>query len=56
MLPEAATLRATKCSIESTYSDLPCYLKVNRNKPPLVNRPCKCKKGKDRSPGVHSRN
>ena len=33
------TLRATKYSIESTYSDLPCYLKVNRDKLPLINRP-----------------
>ena len=42
------TLRATKYSIESTYSDLPCYLKVNRGKLELINRPWKCKKGKDR--------
>ena len=33
------TLRATKYSIESTYSDLPCYLKVNRDKLSLINRP-----------------
>ena len=50
------TLRATKYSIESTYSDLPCDLKVNRGKLALINRPWKCKKGKDRrSPLVHSR-
>ena len=42
------TLRATKYSIESTYSDLPCDLKVNRGKLALINRPWKCKKGKDR--------
>ena len=40
------TLRATKYSIESTYSDLPCYLKVNRDKLPLINRPWKCKREK----------
>ena len=33
------TLRATKYSIESTYSDLPYYLKVNRDKLPLINHP-----------------
>ena len=50
------TLRATKYSIESTYSDLSCYLKVNRGKLPLINHPWKCQKGKDRlSPLVHSR-
>ena len=38
------TLRATKYSIESTYSDLPCDLKVNRGKLALINRPWKCKK------------
>ena len=48
------TLRATKYSIESTYSDFPCDLKVNRSKLALINRPWKCKKGKDR-PLVHSR-
>ena len=36
--------------------DLPCYTKVNRGKPAFINRPRKCKKGKDRwSPLVHSR-
>ena len=50
------TLRATKYSIESTYSDLPCYLKVRRGKLALTNRPWKCKTGKDRrSLLVHSR-
>ena len=50
------TLRATKYSIESTYSDLPCYFKVNSGKLALINRPQKCKKGKDRrSLLVHSR-
>ena len=49
------TLRATKYSIESTYSDLPCYLKANRVKLALINRPWKNKKGKDRRlPSVHS--
>ena len=43
--------------LKSTYSDLPCYLKVARGKLPLINRPWKCKKGKDRRlPLVHSRN
>jgi len=42
------TLRTTKYSIESTYSDLPCNLKVNRGKLALINRPWKYKKGKDR--------
>ena len=52
----AQTLRVTKYSIESTYSDLPCDLKVNRGKLALINRPWKCKKRKDRrSPLVHSR-
>ena len=55
--PTTQTLRATKYSIKSTYSDLPCYLKVARGKLPLINRPWKCKKGKDRRlPLVHSRN
>ena len=55
--PSTQTLRATKYSIKSTYSDLPCYLKVARGKLPLINRPWKCKKGKDRRlPLVHSRN
>ena len=50
------TLRATKYSIDSTYSDLPSDLKVNRSRLALINRPWKCKKGKDRrSPLVHSR-
>ena len=42
------TLRATAYSSESTYSDLPCDLKVNRGKFALINRPWKCKKGKGR--------
>ena len=46
----------SKSSIESTYSDLPCDLKVNRGKLALINRPWKCKKGNDRrSPLAHSR-
>ena len=50
------TLRATKYSMESTYSDLPCDLKVNRSKLALINRLSECKKGNDRrSPLVHSR-
>ena len=49
------TLIATKYSIKTTYNDLPCYLKVGRGKLALINRPRKCKKGKDRrSPLVHS--
>ena len=45
-----------KWSIESTYSDLPYNLKVNRGKLALINRPWKCKTGKDRrTPLVHSR-
>ena len=32
------TLRTTKNSIESTYSDLPCDLKVTRGKLALINR------------------
>ena len=50
------TIRATKYPIESTYSDLPCDLKINKGKRALINRPRKCKKEKDgRSPPVHSR-
>ena len=46
---------AGKYSIESTYSDFPCDLKVNRGRFALLNRPWKCKKGKDRrSRLVHS--
>ena len=43
IISNKTSLRATKCSIESTYSDLPCYLKVNRDKLPLINRPWMCK-------------
>ena len=53
------TLRTTKYSIESTYSDLPCDLKVNGGKLALINRPWKRKTGKDRLSSlvtlVHSR-
>ena len=50
------TLRATKYSIESTYSVFPCDLQVNRGKLALINDPFKCKKGTDRrSALVHSR-
>ena len=51
------TLRAsTEYSIESTYSDFPFHLKVNRYKLALLNPPWKCKEGKGRrSPLVHSR-
>ena len=50
------TLRATKYSIESTYSDLPCYLKVSRSKLALINCPWKFKmRNERRSPLVHSR-
>ena len=31
-------LRATKYSIESTYSDLPCHLKVNRGNVPVKSK------------------
>ena len=49
-------LRATKHLIESTYSDLPCDLKVKSGKLALINRPWKCKNGEGRrSPLVHSR-
>ena len=41
-------IRATKYSVESTYSDLPCNLKVKRGKFAMINCPWKCKKGKDR--------
>ena len=54
--PHKLSEPATKYSIESTYIDLPCDLKVNRGKLALINRPWKCKKGKSpRSPLVHSR-
>ena len=41
------TLKTSKHSIEFTYSDLPCHLKVNRDKLALINRRWKCKKAKD---------
>ena len=48
--------RTTKYSIETTYSDLHYNLKVNRGKLALINRPWKCKTGKDRrTPLVNSR-
>ena len=42
------TLRASKYSIESTCSDLPCYFKVNSGKLALITRPQKCKKKKEK--------
>ena len=33
------TVRASEYSIESTYSDFPCHLKLNRNKIAFINRP-----------------
>ena len=38
--------KTSKYSIEFTYSDFPCHLKVNREKLALINRRWKCKKGK----------
>jgi len=38
------TLPTSKYSIEFTYSDSPCDLKGNRDKPALNNRRWKCKK------------
>ena len=35
----------SKNSIESTYSNFPCHLKVNKDKLALINRLWKCKKG-----------
>ena len=39
------TLTTLKNSIEFTYSNFPCHLKVTRDKPALINRLWKCKKG-----------
>ena len=39
------TLTTSKNSIEFTYSNFPCHLKVNRDKLALINRLWKCKKG-----------
>ena len=39
------TLTTLKNSIEFTYSNFPCHLKVNRDKLALINRLWKCKKG-----------
>ena len=36
------TLRTAKYSIESTYNDSPCHLKVDRDKPALINLRLKC--------------
>ena len=33
-------------TIELTYSDFPCHLKVNRDENALISRRWKCKKGK----------
>ena len=38
-------LTTSKIIIEFTYGDFPCHLKMNRNKPALINRRSKCKKG-----------
>ena len=40
------TLTASKYSIEFTYSNFPCHLKVNRDKLALINHLWKCKKGR----------
>ena len=40
------TLPTSKNSIEFTYSNFPCHLKVNRDKLVLINRLWKCKKGR----------
>ena len=40
------TLTISKYSIEFTYSDFPCHLKVNRAKLSLINRRWKCNKDK----------
>ena len=40
------TFTTSKNSIEFTHSDFPCHLKVNRDKPVLINRLWKRKKGK----------
>ena len=39
------TLTTSKNSIEFTYSNFPCHLKVIRDKLALINRLWKCKKG-----------
>ena len=39
------TLTTSKNSIEFTYSNFSCHLKVNRDKLALIDRLCKCKKG-----------
>ena len=39
------TLTTSKNSIEFTYSNFPCHLKVNRDILALINRLWKCKKG-----------
>jgi len=50
------TLTTSKNSIEFTYSDFPCHLKVNTDKLALINRLWKCKKGERwRLPLIHSR-
>ena len=40
------TLTISKYSIEFTYSDLPCHLKVNKDKLALINHQWKFNKGK----------
>ena len=39
------TLTTSKNSIEFTYNNFLCHLKVNRDKLALINRLWKCKKG-----------
>ena len=39
------TLTTSKNSIQFTYSNFRCHLKVNRDKLALINRLWKCKKG-----------
>ena len=36
------TLTTAKYTVESTYSDSPCHLKVERDKLALINRRLKC--------------
>ena len=48
------TLTTSKNSIELTGSDFPCHLKVNRDKPVLINRLWKCKKCKRWTISVNS--
>jgi len=46
------TLTTSKNSIEFTYSDFPCHLKVNRDKLVLINHLWKCKKDKKKTSSI----